>query len=214
MTDGWIRPEENLLSGFTNLYNPHVIHDPENDWPFRMYFFGWADGDNNPGYPGSDAIFLARAQDIDGPWGVYGGADRWLGDDAAAEWEPVMTANHSFYDNWHNGDPSVVKRNGTYYMALSATGFVDDTGPPDDATGHKSCVLAAESNDGVHWRKADEPILISKPEREPDDYDHDYYVGIFHRPSLLYDEGRWRCWFDYKPGGGRGAEPGPRGVSR
>lgn len=207
----WTKPKRDLLSGFTNLYHPTVLYEPDREWPFRLYFFGWAAADSNPGYAGSDAIFHGRAPALDGPWEVYGG-DGWYGDDSIDAWEPVMTADHAFYDNWHNGDPSIVQRNGTYYMALSATGFVDDDGPPaahpDEGAGHKSCILGATSEDGINWSKSATPLLISRPDRYPDDYGHDHYVGIFHRPSLLYDDGRWRCWFDYKPGGGRGLSLG------
>lgn len=208
---GWTKPEADLLSGFTNLYHPTALYEPEREYPYRLYFFGWADDDSNPGYPGSDAIFHARSHSIDGPWEAYGGND-WYSDDAIGSWEPVMTADNAFYDNWHNGDPSIVKREGTYYMLLSTTGFVDAEAPPEEHpeadAGHKSCILGARSQDGINWVKSDEPLLISRPDRYPDDYTHDHYVGIFHRPSLLYDEDRWRCWFDYKPGGGRGLSLG------
>jgi hypothetical protein len=68
-----------------------------------------------------------------------------------------------------------------------------------------NCIMGATSTDGIHWTRSPEPILIWK-----DEFTHRWalvdgkigptpeeYYGSYHRPSLLYDEGHWRLWFDY-----------------
>ncbi len=69
----WERNEVNLLSGFRNMYNPHILKVPEDEYPYKMYFFGWLTEVCNTGYAGCDAIFVARSQSLDGPWEVYAG---------------------------------------------------------------------------------------------------------------------------------------------
>jgi len=202
----WQRSKHNLLSGFGNMYNPHVLRVPDPVYPYRMYFFGWARADCNPGYSGCDAIYLARSKNPDGPWKVYSGSQGWLGDDRINLWVPVLTADDKFYDQWHNGDPSVVYHEGLYYMAYSATGFdKDGINPHDPRTGAQdtdgfiSVVMGATSKDGIHWSRALYPLLIYEPEigRNEGDYTDPNYQGNFHRPSLMWDEDHWRMWFDY-----------------
>lgn len=81
--------------------------------------------------------------------------------------------------------------------------------PPGEGVKEKiyvtSCVMGATSTDGIRWNKSREPILIWKEE-----YTNRWalvdgkigppppeYYGSYHRPSLLFDEGHWRLWFDY-----------------
>jgi hypothetical protein len=64
ITAGWEITHEPLLWGFHNLYNPCVVRVPDDDYPFRMWLFGWAAEEGNPGYPGYDAIFCARSKDL------------------------------------------------------------------------------------------------------------------------------------------------------
>jgi hypothetical protein len=205
----WERDPTVLLSGFTNMYNPHVVYDPEidADHPYRMWFFGWASADMNPGYPGCDAIFHARSADLT-HWEVYAGDAGWDAESRVDTWVPVLCADDKPYDQWHNGDPSVVKHDGRYVMAYSSTGFDLDgipAGLPGDTDGDICCVMAAESDDGIHWTRAPRPILLHEPElgvlEKPEE---PAYTGMFHRPSLMFDDGRWRLWFDYWVAGPRG----------
>jgi len=62
--------------------------------------------------------------------------------------------------------------------------------------------MGAVSEDGIHWRKTENPLLhreedTANPKPAPE------RIGDFHRPSLHWDEGKWRLWFDYRqPGRG------------
>jgi len=200
----WQRSQRTVLSGFRNMYHATVLQVDDAACPFRMWFFGWAAEDCNPGFPGCDAIFLARGKSLD-QWEVYSGEGSW---DAAMDprkWVPVITARDKPYDAWHNGDPSVVLHKGRYYMAYSATGPNSDGirfGLPGDRDGDLYCVMGAVSGDGIHWQRSAEPLLIYGPEigapRAPQTDAFKY--GMYHRPSLLFDQGRWRLWFDYWTG--------------
>jgi len=197
----WQRVETTILSGFNNMYNCHIIEESEDPYRYKMYFFGWAANTCNSGYSGCDAIFLARSKDLV-HWQVYCGDNSlWDGTGNAELWVPVITADNKFYDQWHNGDPSVVKHNGTYYMAYSATGFDADGVPeglPSDTDAYISVVMGAFSTDGIHWQRSAAPLLMCGDEigRHESQRAADYY-GVFHRPSLMLDEGKWRLWFDY-----------------
>lgn len=201
----WIRPEQNVLWGFGNMYNPKVIQVDDAQCPFRMWFFGWAAADCNPGFSGCDAIFFARGQDLD-TWEVYAGPGTWDATMNAGLWAPVISAQDTFYDEWHNGDPAVVYRKGTYYMAYSATGFDLDGylyGQGGDTDGEISCVMGATSPDGINWTRTSEPLLLFPPDVGPQSPWLSADYGMFHRPSLLFEEGRWRLYFDYwNPVGG------------
>ena len=73
---GWVRSESNLITNFYSMYQPEVVYVPEWDdgegYPYLMWFFAWAYNQENepqgeyPGYPGGDAIFLARAKALVG----------------------------------------------------------------------------------------------------------------------------------------------------
>jgi hypothetical protein len=94
-------------------------------------------------------------------------------------------------------------KDGRFYMAYSATSkpFTAVAGYP---AGMVLCVMGAVSADGIHWEKFGQPLLIRRgdtadPKPDPD------RIGDFHRPSLLWDRGKWRLWFDYVvPGKGLG----------
>jgi len=62
--------------------------------------------------------------------------------------------------------------------------------------------MGAISEDGIYWERSKRPLLIYEPEigapREPGVEVFKY--GMYHRPSLLWDGGRWRLWFDYFTG--------------
>jgi hypothetical protein len=205
LTAQWEVNHTDLLSGFRNLYNPMVVYDGRGEYPYRMWLFGWAAEDDNPGYAGADAVFAARSRDLV-HWEVYAGEAGWDTTMTPSRWVPVLTAGQAPWDNVHNGDPSVVKRDGRYYMAFSSVGF--DTRA--DADGQTrvyviSCLMGAVSDDGLHWTKSPRPILLWDQELT-----HGWalvdgkigapppaYQGSYHRPSLMWDEGRWRLWFDY-----------------
>jgi hypothetical protein len=214
MSDRWLRTYENVLSGFKNMYHPCVRQVDDDEYPFYMWFFGWADEDCNPGYEGCDAIYFARGKTLDA-WEVYRGDDGWdVGGTDPSTWVPVLTAREKvFYDSWHNGDPSVVLKDGTYYMAYSATGPDKDGilfGMPNDTDGDILCVMGAVSDDGIHWTRSEEPLLLYEPEiGEPGNTIGDAYLhGMYHRPSLLFEDGRWRLWFDYWGGPDKGVSMG------
>lgn len=100
----WHRSGRDLLSGFCNMYNFHVLREPRGAFPYRARFFGWAAADGNPGYPGCDAIFAARSRHLLRGWQVYAGERGWVSGEPAA-WVPVLTARDLYFDQWHNGDP-------------------------------------------------------------------------------------------------------------
>jgi hypothetical protein len=59
--------------------------------------------------------------------------------------------------------------------------------------------MAAVSTDGLAWTKADEPILVHEPNKgqapiRPGEYLHER--GLYHRPSLMREDGGWKIWFD------------------
>jgi hypothetical protein len=204
LTPQWEHGPSPMLKGFHNLYNPCVVHEPTSEYPFKMWFFGWPVADVDPRFTG-DAIFFARARTLNA-WEVYAGDAGWERGMNAKAYVPVMTATPKPYDGMANGDPSVVLRDGVYYMALSSVGF--DARKDPQGRGHLynvSCILGATSKDGIHWTKTHAPILIwdqefSQPWEIVDGKippaPKDYY-GAYHRPSLMFDEGRWKLWFDY-----------------
>jgi hypothetical protein len=87
-------------------------------------------------------------------------------------------------------------------MIYSATGRNADGvsyGQEGDTDSDISCVMAAVSEDGLHWSKSDEPVLvhepnIGQPPMNPGGYMHP--EGLFHRPSLMREDGMWKAWFD------------------
>jgi hypothetical protein len=205
---------DDALKGFVNMYNPSVIHEPGKEYPFRMWFFGWAAGEANPGYPGIDAVFAARSKRIDGDWQVYAGGGEWNAGDPR-QWIPVLLPARpvaKVYDNLHNGDPSVVLKNGQYYMALTCAGY----DPRDTKNGTMKfkrrkyrSVCGAVSSDGVTWQKIDKPLAFWQDElaygysgsMQKDPKIKNYFGG-YARPSLLYDNDarKWKLWFDYRAG--------------
>jgi hypothetical protein len=203
----WEQVNGDLLHSFYNMYNLDIVPDPSDaEYPFKGWFFGWSVEGCNPGYPGCDAIFAARAPKLSGPWEVYSGEEDgrvlWDRTMTPSKWVPVVTAQGAYYNSWHNGDPSVVRMKDMYYMAYSATGHNKDGilhGQPGDADSDISCVMGATSRDGVHWTATNEPLLIEPSNiggapPKPSAYGHP--KGNYHRPSLMYEEGVWKIWFD------------------
>lgn len=199
----WSRTGKDVLSGFGNMYHATVLQTSDTEYPFRMWFFGWAAADCNPGFPGCDAIFLARGRTLDS-WEVYSGGE-WDASGNPARWVPVVVPREEPFDSWHNGDPSVVFHKDRYYMAYSATGKNLDGigwGASGDTDGDLYCVMGAVSEDGISWKRSERPLLIYEPEiGAPRHGPGDAFLhGMYHRPSLLFDGGKWRIWFDYWTG--------------
>lgn len=204
-----------LLNGY-NIYNPKVLRVP-GESIYRMWFFGWATTVCNPGFAGCDAIFAARSLPGRGldAWEVYKGDGRWDQSGDASSWVPVVSAGSVYFDAVHNGDPSVVYQGGSFWMAFSSTGPgpCPPNGPCVDAGPGEAvvyCVHFAKSADGLTWSKAAAPPLLhappgSRPKYPALDPPFNGSYPYFARPSLMYDEGRWRLWFDYLyPPGGMG----------
>jgi sucrose-6-phosphate hydrolase SacC (GH32 family) len=166
-----------------------------------MWFFGWAAGHANPGIPGCDAIFHARSKDLK-TWEVYGKDGSWDTTMTPAKWAPVLHASDRWYEAWHVGDPSVVMKDNALYMAYSATSKHFGKAVEGYTVDLILCIMGATSNDGIHWEKTEQPLLIragdtANPKPEPG------RIGDFHRPSLHRQDGKWRLWFDYRlPGSG------------
>ncbi len=192
----WERVGGNLLDGFFNMYQPCVIEMPDGDYPYKMYFFGWAVDTGNTAFPGCDAIFHARSKDL-AHWEVWAGDGAWDGEMQHERWRPVVTASDRVYDSHHNGDPSVVYKDGVYYMAYSASSEPTYRKTPGQGEAQMlCCIMGATSTDGIHWRKTGQPLLIEDEETQKADDVRDRYAN-FLRPSLHWEEGRWRMWFDY-----------------
>ena len=201
----WQQVGGELFKNFVNMYHLQIIKEPGQPYQYKGWFFGWASELGNSNYHlkyGCDMIFAARAKHLTGPWEVYSGEGRWDATMNPKLWVPVITAEGTFYDSWHNGDPSVVKHNGKYYMAYSSTGFNKDMipfGQPGDTDSDISCVMGAVSTDGINWKRTSYPILIDprnigQSPIKPGEYMHPY--GLYHRPSLMRDGHVWRLWFD------------------
>lgn len=217
LDDEWVRNEQNLITNFYSMYQPEVVYveewDDGENYPYLMYFFGWACNQENdamgtyPGYPGGDAIFMARAKSLESPWEVYAvdretGENYWDKEQKPITWEPVVTCQDKWYDNWHVGDPSVVYEDGKFYMAYSAMGTDEDgifNTKENDTDGQASCIMGATSTDGINWTQTEEPILIWKDEKGFDEVnDMNNYLGGYQRPSLMLEDGKWRMWFDLR----------------
>ena len=213
----WERFERPAFEGFMHAYNPSIVEVPDREYPYRMWFFGWITDIGNTDVAGMDAIYFARGKDLD-TWEVYCKDGSWDSEKNNSEWASVLYSStdeeNDYYDTFHSGDPSVVYRNGTYYMAYSATSkaFTDPDSPEPieppffsnlAIEGYPSrmiqCVMGATSVDGIHWEKTKKPLLIAAVDNKyPPDPCPDR-IGDFHRPSLMWDESgeKWILYFDY-----------------
>lgn len=219
---GWVRSEKNILTGFFSMYQPEVVYVPGEEYPYKMWFMGWAYNTNNerevlaggtiyPGFPGGDAIFMARSRDMDN-WEVYSktncgtGTVYWDKNRQIKDWTPVLTCQDVWYDDFHVGDPSVVYQDGKYYMAYSAMGN-DKPNPRYSYAWQDAayCIMGAASTDGINWTRTKAPLLIWEKEYGMDEDisrspKNDTYFGMYQRPSLMYDGGKWKIWYDYWAG--------------
>ncbi|MCX6358358.1 MAG: hypothetical protein NT029_00990 [Armatimonadetes bacterium] len=203
-TAAWEQVGGDLIRGFVNMYHLTILKEPaRRDYPYRGWFFGWAaETCNRAQGHGCDMIFAARAPRLEGPWEVWCGGDRWDAGTDVARWKPCLAAGNAIYDSWHNGDPSIVKVGKRYHMAYSATGHNRDGipfGAPGDTDSDLNCVMGATSEDGLNWTRTAatlliEPANIGQAPVEPGSYMHP--TGLFHRPSLRRERGKWRLWFD------------------
>jgi len=189
----WHHEPEPLLTNFFNMYHPCVLEIDDAVFPYRMWFFGWSTGLANPGFSGADAMFCARSKDLI-KWEVYAGDDNWNSTMKPELWKPIMTADDEPYDQWHVGDPSVVYKDGVYFMAFSATSNPFGT-IPSYPSGMLLFVRGAVSIDGIHWKKA--PKTLIDADYETPTKPNPGRVGDFHRPCLMWDCGKWKLWFDY-----------------
>ena len=213
---GWIRDQKNLITNFYSMYQPEVVYVPEWDdgqgYPYLMWFFAWSYNQENdpqgdyPGYPGGDAIFLARAKALEGPWEIYSvnyetGEHFWDAEQKPFYWYPVITCQDVWYDSWHVGDPSVVYKEGVFYMAYSAMGCDEDMIPSHyegDTDGNASCIMGAVSTDGINWKRSEKPLIIWDKEKGYNEKANPQeYMGGHQRPSLMFEDGVWKMWYDY-----------------
>ncbi len=197
----WQRNQKPVLKGFLHAYQPCVVETKDKEYPYMMWFFGWIEDICNPGYTGCDAIYVARSKDLD-TWEVYCKDSTWDVHEKNEKWQPVIHGDPDlklkFFDSYHCGDPSVVLKDGIFYMAYSATSdvFNKTEGYPYSII---CCIMGATSQDGIHWRKSEKPLLIAAedlifpPKPSPE------RIGDFHRPSLLWNEkkSKWDMYFDY-----------------
>jgi hypothetical protein len=215
--DGWERNYKTAFEGFMHAYNPCVVEVPDSAYPYRMWFFGWIVDIGNTDIAGMDAIYFARGKDLD-TWEVYCKDGSWDANKINTKWASVLYAStdsvNNYYDTFHAGDPSVVYKDGMYYMAYSATSkaFTDPNSkepiePPGfsnkNIVGYPShmiqCVNGATSSDGIHWMKTDKPLLIAAVDNKYPPDPSPTRIGDFHRPCLRWDEdaANWRLYFDY-----------------
>ncbi len=189
----WHHEAEPLLTDYFHVYHPCVLKIDDEAYPYRMWFFGWSMDFTNPGVSGADAMFHARSKDLS-RWEVYAGQDKWDSEMKAELWKPIMSASDKPYDQWHVGDPSVVYKDGIYYMALSATSkpFKTMKGYP---SGMKLFLRGAVSIDGINWKRAPETLI--KANYDTPTKPKAGRIGDFHRPCLMWDQGKWKLWFDY-----------------
>ena len=186
--------------------------DDGQGYPYLMWFFAWSYNQENdpqgdyPGYPGGDAIFLARAKALEGPWEIYSvnyetGEHFWDAEQKPFYWYPVITCQDVWYDSWHVGDPSVVYKEGVFYMAYSAMGCDEDMIPSHyegDTDGNASCIMGAVSTDGINWKRSEKPLIIWDKEKGYNEKANPQeYMGGHQRPSLMFEDGVWKMWYDY-----------------
>jgi len=212
------RSEKNLIFNYVNMYHPFVLKEQlagNEGYPYTMWFFGWAATATNIGWPGCDATFLARGSDLY-TWEVYKGKD--INGDATWDttmnpvlWVPIIYADNVWYNNWHIGDSSVVKKDGKFYMMLSSYASGPDgkfSWESGDVDGDLVIVVGAVSGNGIDWTISNGPVLVWEPEIDKkwgwengSGWPSGYY-GSYHRPSLMFDEriNKWRMWHDYIDG--------------
>ena len=248
LTPDWQADHRDIFAGLTELSNANLVYNPSSDYPYGIWFSATlplpvsrpALRRRRPSYhapSGRDPIYYARSRD-GVEWRIHAGDGQWTTAARPWAWEPVVDHGEAWYDNEYAAHPSVVFRDGVYYMAYSALGLErrlidrgtagheitvtqsDETTDgrrtsvsethwvPGEAPTYgdllRACIMGATSTDGIHWEKTPGPLAIAPREHTsqwatlhfangvPPDY-----RGAYQRPSLLFDEGRWRLWYTY-----------------
>lgn len=239
LTSEWQVDNRDIVAGLPELSNASLIYNGLSDPVYGVWFCATSPIDTSAPVlqPSADPIYHARSCDGVG-WEIYAGDGRWASTMRPWAWQPVVDHGRAWYDNAYAAHPSVVLKDGVYYMAYSALGLerrlasrgtpgyettvtsTRDTGdrretstsetrwvpgrPPGYANVLRASIMGARSSDGIHWEKTPEPIAIA-----PREYHSQWatfhfargvprdYRGAYQRPSLLFDEGRWRMWYAY-----------------
>jgi len=197
----WQHYKHPVLTGFLHAYQACVVETNDPKYPYRMWFFGWISAICNPDYPGCDAIYHARSKNLK-KWEVYCKDGSWDAGGNNSKWASILyssTDQSNFYDAWHSGDPSVVLKDGIYYMAYSATSKPLPKPTKGYPSGMMLSVMGATSTDGIHWIKTKKPLLKAEMDTVFPPKADQGRIGDFHRPCLLWDgeENKWKLYFDY-----------------
>ena len=87
-------------------------------------------------------------------------------------------------------------------MAYSAMGCDEDMIPSHyegDTDGNASCIMGAVSTDGINWERSEKPLLVWEGEKGYAEAENrNSWYGGHQRPSLMFEDGVWKMWFDYK----------------
>lgn len=198
LTEYWTTNESSILYNHYNLYNCEVVKIEDKTYPYRMFIFGETTSDDSNPNKGYDSVFHARGKSLT-EWEVWCGNDKWDTSMTPSLWQPILLRADKTFDSIHNGDPSVVYKDGVYYMAFSSVGF---DGREPGKTYIINCIMGATSTDGINWTKSEAPIMIWEKE-----YTEGWVAGEpappstggYHRPSIIWDEeeNKWKMWFDY-----------------
>ena len=186
-----------VMDGLYHLYNPDIlqVRSPPSA-VYRMYLFGWGSDICNSALPGCDAIFHLHSDQL----------DNWpAATHPTPRLQPTLFAGDDYWNQWHIGDPSIIAVSGTYFASFSTSGFDQDgiNPHPDpainpsytkDTDDYYYSIGGAVSADGLAWQSQTTPLLTSSAELGANDF---AVNGTYQRPSLLYENGRFRLWFDY-----------------
>ena len=187
--------------GLSHAYQPCVIETDDSEYSLPDGFRLNADPTESR-ISRLRAIYHARSRDLTDRWEVLCKDGSWSGD-RPEDWASTLFAStdgdRHYYHAWHVGDPSVVFRDGVYYMAFSSTSKPLDGPLAGIPSGMMLCVMGATSVDGVHWHKREEPLLIAQCDSVFPPRAAAARVGDFHRPTLMWDEQQqaWSSIFDY-----------------
>lgn len=167
--------QENTDYNWVGPSFPFVL--PRSGRPWLMYFGGWGKARADGKLPNSTGLALS---DDDGvTW-------RHWGD------EPVMPLDRP-WDCEGTGSVSVIETDGRLRMYYTAIGSYAPK-PEGVRTGHGEIIPRigvgyAESDDGVHWDKPLDDLMVS-----PRGFDTEPYEYISSKPFVLRDSGGWRMW--------------------
>ena len=191
-THEWEVGTSAVLWNFQNCYNSCVVYHPaDTAYPYKMWFFG------NPTGPVNDKIYFARSASLTSGWQVYRGNGQYDTTMTPSTWVSVLPqGSGTAWDNAATGDPAVVLKDGVFYMAYSAVNFRTEGGQLHVT----NSIMAATSTDGINWTRSTAPIIIWENEVADGPVGSSLpadYQGFYHRPSLIWMDTYWRCYFDY-----------------